>query len=91
MPPDLKLDFPDHHSAFWNFIIDESGRLYVTTSEKDAEGRTRVDMFDLDGGSFNKIYLPRGNRLAAVRNGMFYFIENENDEGVPVIKRYRLK
>ncbi len=91
VPPDLKLDFPDHHSAFWNFIIDENGRLYVMTSERDSEGRTRVDMFDPDGGLFKKIYLPRGNRLAAVRNGMFYFIENENDEGIPLVKRYRLK
>jgi len=91
VPPDLKLDFPEHHSAFWNFVVDEKGRLYVTTSEHDSEGRTRIDVFDPDGGSFKKIFPPRGNRLAAVRDGMFYFIENENDEGVPVIKRYRLK
>ena len=88
---DWELDFPEHHSAFWNFIADENGRLYVTTSEHDADGRTRLDIFELDRGFFKKIYLPKGNRLAAVRDGMLYFIENENDEGVPVIKRYRLK
>ncbi|OGD18771.1 MAG: hypothetical protein A2W03_12345 [Candidatus Aminicenantes bacterium RBG_16_63_16] len=87
-PPQIKFDFPEHHSPFLRFIHDEAGRLYVQTYEK--AGGTNVyvhDVFDPEGRFIARVPLKRTPVL--FRGGKLYSLE-ESEEGYPVIKRYRV-
>ena len=87
-PPNIKFEFPEHHPPFLRFIHDETGRLYVQTYERaDAKDVYFHDVFDRDGRYIAKVPLKRTPVL--FRGGKLYSLE-ENDEGYPLIKRYRL-
>ena len=87
-PPQIKFDFPEHHPPFLRFINDEAGRLYVQTYEKAGGTNAYVhDVFDPEGRFIARAALKRTPVL--FRGGKLYSLE-ENEEGYPVIKRYRV-
>jgi hypothetical protein len=88
-PPDLV--FPDSFPSFRSLIADEKGFIYVRTYEKDDRDRYRYDVFDADGLYIARFFLPSSERLAEARSGKLYCLIEENEAGIPQIKRYSLE
>lgn len=80
--------FPPHKPVLYHFIVDDEGRYYVRTYEQDGQGRFFYDVFDPEGRYFARFSLPEGELLHAVRNGKAYTAVEENEAGVPQVKRY---
>ena len=66
MPEQIKLDFPSHHPAYYRFIHDDEGRLYVQNYEKTEKFNTYYhDVFDQDG-RYKGLVSPGGNGTEAL-------------------------
>ncbi|MFQ6108748.1 MAG: 6-bladed beta-propeller [Candidatus Aminicenantales bacterium] len=87
-PPQIKITFSKYHSAFRRFLIDEEGRLYVQSWEKDPQsGHYFYDVFDPEGRYLTRV--PLKGRPVVCYRGKLYSID-EDEEGYPLVKRYRL-
>lgn len=87
LPPELKFTPGKYHSAYWRFEVDEVGRLYVQTWEKDPEGRTYHDLFD-EKGRYLTRFLLKGSPLLILKNKLY--CQEEDEEGYEHLIRYRL-
>jgi hypothetical protein len=88
MTPSLasKTFVSKYHSAFINFIVDEQGRLFVSSWEK--VGKDYVyDVFDPEGRFIAKFTLPF--RPVLFKKGRLYCIEEDAD-GYQAVTRYSL-
>ncbi len=85
--PEFKLAPSKYHSAYWRFEVDEEGRLYVQTWEKDAEDRYYYDVFDEKGRYLTRLAL-KGSLFLALRQKLY--CREEDEEGYQYLKRYRL-
>jgi hypothetical protein len=82
--------FPPHHPVLYNFILDDEGRIFVRTTERDGQGRFFYDVFDKEGRYFARFALPEEEILAVVKKGKAYGAIRENKDGIPQVKRYAL-
>jgi hypothetical protein len=80
--------FPPHRPVLYYFVLDDVGRLYVRTYEKDDQGRFYYDVFDREGRYFARFALPESELLTVVKRGKAYCSIEENEAGVPQVKRY---
>ncbi len=90
-PPRFNVVIPDNYPAFEYFLCDEVGRLYARTYEEDGEERRRHDVFDNKGRYFVRFFLPKEELIFVVKKGMIYCLVPEDNEGIPIIKRYEMK
>jgi len=88
VPEGTKLEFPEHYPPFSSFLVDSIGRIFVRTYEEAGEGMHYYDIFDPEGRYLARV--PVYDRVAAIKNGKLYTIE-EDEEGYQVVKRYYLK
>ena len=87
LPPDLKLEFSKHHSAYYRFFASDTGHLFVQTWEKTKDGKSVHDIFDPEGRFLGRIPLkPSG---LEVLGGKYYALE-EDEDGYQTVKRYAL-
>ncbi len=88
LPPQIKLDFSKYHSAYYRFTLDDEGRIFVQTWEKE-EGKegNYHDVFDKEGRCIAKIFLKTIPHVW--KNRKLYTIE-EDEEGYQVVKRYKV-
>lgn len=86
MTPSLasKTFVSKYHSAFINFVVDEQGRLFVSSWEKVGKDFVH-DVFDPDGRYIAKFTLPF--RSVLFKKGKLYCIEEDAD-GYQVATRY---
>jgi hypothetical protein len=86
MTPSLaaKVFVSKFHSAFINFLIDEQGRLFVSSWIKDGKDFV-YDVFDPDGRYIARFPLPF--RSVVFKKGKLYCIEEDAD-GYQVVTRY---
>jgi hypothetical protein len=84
------LVFPSDFPPIVSFRTDEKGRVFVRTYETDAQGNVFFDVFDPEGRYISRFPHPDQEKLFAVRNDEAYFLIQENEEGLPLIKRYQL-
>ncbi len=82
--------FPPHKPVLYHFVLDDEGRYYVRTFEQDGAGRFFYDIFDPEGRFFARFALPEGELLYVVKKGKAYTAVEENEAGVPQVKRYAL-
>ncbi len=88
LPGPMKLDIPKYHSAYRDFTVDEEGRIFVRTWEKEESASAYYfDIFDPAGKYIVKI--PLTFNPAVWKNGKVYAIE-ENESGFQVVKRYKV-
>lgn len=80
--------FAPHKSVLYYFILDDEGRFYVRTYEKDRGGRFFYDVFDREGRYFTRFSLPESELLWVVKKGRAYTYTAENEAGIPQVKRY---
>jgi hypothetical protein len=85
-----QIVFPDAFPPVSFFIGDAEGRLYVQTYEVDAKGRLAHDVFDAEGRCFTRFFLPRGEMPFVVKKDKLYVLILENEEGIPLVKRYAM-
>ena len=86
MGPDAKLEFETYCPAYFGFVTDDRGWIYVRTWERTEGGEGFFyDVFDDEGKYFVKIQLDFQPQIW--HKGKIYSIE-EDDQGFHVIKRY---
>jgi len=85
-----QIVFPDAFPPVSYFFGDAEGRLYVQTYEADAKGRLAYDVFDAEGRCFTRFFLPREEMPFVVKKGKLYVLILENEEGIPLVKRYAM-
>jgi len=92
-PADMRsmLVFPDAFPPVFFFIGDPEGRLYAQTYETDAKGWLLYDVFDTEGRCITRFSLPREEMPFAVQKGRLYVLITENEEGIPLVKRYAME
>ncbi len=84
------LVFPSAFPPIISLKTDEKQRVYVKTYETDDRGNALYDVFDAEGRYICRFSHPANENLFAVRNDEAYFIVKEDEEGLPLIKRYQL-
>lgn len=89
--PPVKFNFPDAYPPFQFFMGDDEDRLYVRTYEKDGKGGFWHDVFDAQGRCFTRFSLPKDEMPFIVKKSKLYVIISENEEGIPLIKRYSME
>lgn len=91
LPGPMKLDFPKNHAAYRDFTIDEEGRFYVRSWEKNPGTKEYyLDIFNSEGIYIAKV--PIGvnlNRNSVWKENKLYTIESD-EEGFQVVKRYKV-
>ncbi|MDH4271746.1 MAG: 6-bladed beta-propeller, partial [Candidatus Aminicenantes bacterium] len=94
IPPDFEQELPKYYPAFRSLELDDQGRLFVSTYEKVKGGKGYfIDVFDPESKYIAKIPLaaqPRIYMNRIYKKGKLYAVE-EDEEGYPVVKRYRLE
>lgn len=99
LPPGISKEsqqFNTHFPAFDLFFSDDEGRLFVKTYEKqEASGKYIVDVFDKEGRFLTRTALKLGHEIALNQDkylikGSRLYASEYNEEGFPVIKRYRI-
>lgn len=84
----VKLIWNDHHNPFIYLCVDDEGRIYAQTYEKEPKsGEYYIDVFDPDGKYVAKI--PLKSRPYVIKKSKLYTIE-EDEEGYQLVKRYRI-
>jgi hypothetical protein len=93
IPADLKFEVPSHFPALYYFIIDDKDRLYVSTyayEEKASDYWRYYDVFDAEGRYVAKFCLPEREMVFQVKRNKLYCMVQESEEGIPLVKRYRM-
>ena len=90
-PVRFKYEFPEYYPVVSGIYIDNDDRIYTKTSEKDGKGCIYYDVFDPMGQYISRFSLPENERVAVIKNNKLYCIIRENEEGIPLAKRYTLK
>jgi len=90
LPQDIKLEWPENYPPLYYFALDDRGWMYVATYEKDVKGNIYFDVFDAEGRCFARFSHPEGETLFVVKKNKAYFLIQESEEGVPLVKRYSM-
>ncbi|MGZ5556488.1 MAG: hypothetical protein ACXWIA_11945, partial [Candidatus Aminicenantales bacterium] len=61
------------------------------TYETDARGWLLYDVFDTEGRCITRFSLPREEMPFAALKGRLYVLITENEEGIPLVKRYAME
>ena len=86
-----QIVFPDAYPPVLFFIGDAEGRLYAQTYEQDGKGGLWYDVFDPEGRCITRFSLPREETAFIVKKNKLYVLIQENEEGIPLVKRYALE
>ncbi|MBN1271887.1 MAG: 6-bladed beta-propeller [Candidatus Aminicenantes bacterium] len=86
-PQSIKFEFSKNHAAYKNFFLDDEGRVYVRTFEKDLEGTYLYDVFDAEGKFMAKF--PLKGSPAFIKRSKLY-LSDEDEGGYPLVKRFHV-
>lgn len=88
-PPGYRFKFPEYHSAFQGFTVDDESRVFVQTRNKAPEpGGFMYDLFDGQGRQIGRF--PLYQKPMLWKKGKMYSIE-ATESGAQAIKRYDVK
>jgi hypothetical protein len=90
-PQGMILEFPTHFYPIYSIVVDEKGQFYVRTHKKDSKGNYSIDVFNSEGIYSAKFSLPAADTLSVVKQDKLYCLVEENEEGIPQVKRYALE
>jgi hypothetical protein len=80
--------FPKYFPAMQALFVDDQGRLYIRTYEKNAAEEILYDIFNEDGLFVSRFALPEREEAMAVKNGWLYAIIRDQAGGEYLLKRY---
>lgn len=84
----MEFSIPTHHNAFFRFILDDSGRIYVRTYEKNpGSGLFKYNIFDEEGKYITDLFIPESPHV--IKNDHIYTIEEDQD-GFHMVKKYKI-
>ena len=86
-----QIVFSDVFPPVYYFVGDPEGRLYAQTYETDGKGGLIFDVFDTEGRCITRFSLPREEMPFIVKKNKLYAMINEDEEGIPLIKRYSME
>lgn len=86
-PPGMSLKFPEYYPAFRYISVDDEGRIFVRTFERDEENNRYYDVFDSEGRYIAKIRLR--NHPTTWKKGKLY-CAIEDEDGFHQVKRYKV-
>ena len=90
-PGDVMLIWPEHFDPIERLEVSDNGWIIVKTPAKDAQGRSRHDVFGGPKADYlGSFYHPAEESLRAWKLGMAYFA-GEDDQGYPTVKRYEVQ
>jgi len=89
-PPTLKLVFPKKYPAMYYFLCDEKGRIYVRTYTQNKEGLLKWDVFNEEGRYILSFFHMEEDILFTIKNNKIYSLNQDNEEGIPHVRRYRI-
>jgi hypothetical protein len=87
----IRVEVPDAYPPIQYFMGDDEDRLYARTYDQDGRGGLWYDVFDSQGRCFTRFSLPEEEMLFIVLKNKAYTIINENEEGLPLVKRYAME
>lgn len=90
-PVQFNYEFPEYYPVVSGIYIDDHDRIYTKTSERDGKGWIYYDVFDPMGRYISRFSFPENEQIAVIKNNKLYCIIRENEEGVPLAKRYALE
>jgi hypothetical protein len=90
-PGNISFIFPEYFSPLNYLIADENGFIYVQTNGLDKAGKILYDIFDPNGVCIARLALPPSEYLFVARAGKLYSMIDENEAGIPQIKRYSME
>ncbi len=92
IPASLKVPphYPKHFPFFSALISDDEGRVFVRTLEGFGSGHASYDVFDQEGIYIARFKWPENEEIVAVKKAKVYSRIRENEDGIPIIKRYRI-
>lgn len=91
VPPGYTFNVPSHLPAVYYFILDDQDRMIVRTyeSEKKPDGDwIFYDVFDAEGRWLTRFSLPEREMAFISKKKKLYCMVQENEEGIPQVKRY---
>lgn len=91
LPPGYKLETSNYQNPYYYFMCGGDGRIYSRTYEKDKQGYFYYDVFDPQGRYVTKFSLPENEIIFQVKKNKMYILIRENEEGIPVVKRYNME
>ncbi|MDD8021424.1 MAG: 6-bladed beta-propeller [Acidobacteriota bacterium] len=87
-----KVKFPNHFPCFCGLAVDDKGRIFVKTFEREKSKKDMFyfDLFDEEGKYLAKMPIAINlDRDSVWKNGKLYMVETSQDE-VPMVKRFRV-
>ena len=93
IPPGMTFEVPSHFPPTRYFIVDDEGRIFVSTYEyEDRDGIHYLfyDVFDPEGKYIAKFFHPIDEIVFVVKKNKVYCLVRESGEGIPLVKRYSL-
>jgi hypothetical protein len=90
-PYQIKVEFPDAYPPVEYFIGDDEDRLYARTHEEDGKGGLWYDVFDPEGRCFTRFAIPKEEMAFIIKKNKLYVLISENEEGIPLVKRYAME
>ncbi len=91
VPRDITLEFPAFYSPIYAMLVDDRDRIYIWTNAKDAAGNSHYDVFSPDGICYLAFTLPEKEVPMAIRKDKMYCLIEENEAGIPQVKRYAME
>lgn len=82
--------WPKHLPILLSIFYDDGENLFVQTSERDEKGCIFYDVFDKQGRYFTKFSHPDNELIKVIQNNKAYCLIKADDEGIPLIKRYKI-
>jgi hypothetical protein len=93
IPPGMTFEVPSHFPPTRYFIVDEKGRMIVSTYEyedKDGIQYLFYDVFDSEGRYIAKFSHPKDEIVFVVKKNKVYSLVRESEEGIPLVKRHSM-
>lgn len=93
IPPNKTFEVPSHFPPIRYFIVDDIGRIFVSTyeyEEKDNSYKLYYDVFDAEGRYIAKFSLSERQMVFVAKKNKIYCLERESAQGIPLVKRYSM-
>jgi hypothetical protein len=87
-----ELNFPDHFPCFCDLAVDDKGRIFVKTFEREKSKKDTFyfDLFDEEGKYLAKMPIAINlNRDSVWKTGKLYTVET-SQEGGPMVRRFKV-
>jgi len=88
LAPEARYDFPENFPPFNGFHVDDEGRIFVRTYERDKDGNLFYDVFNKEGYFYARAIFK--SAPLAWRKGKLYSVAEDQD-GFLQVKRYRAR